>query len=138
MQIIRLPVSIFSFMKLTPLQYICGCWKAPEFVIFFVLFVFLNSVDFNFKKIINDRLQMTVYNFTLKFAIENENRVLVYFSIIANMVKYIIIYLIWNILSINKIKGALSNYGAIASYFWVISLLIYFVWMKTRVIFRLT
>lgn len=50
--------------------------------------------SFYLKKIINDRLQMTVYNFTLKFAIENENRVLVYFSIIANMVKYIIIYLI--------------------------------------------
>lgn len=30
---------------------------------------------------------MTVYNFTLKFAIENESRFLVYFSIIANIVK---------------------------------------------------
>lgn len=43
------------------------------------------------KKIINDRLQMPVFNFTLKFAIENENRGLVFFSsIIAYMVKYIV------------------------------------------------
>lgn len=32
-------------------------------------------------------MPMTVYNFTLKFAIENESTVLVYFSIIANIVK---------------------------------------------------
>lgn len=54
----------------------------------------------------------------LNFVIENENRGLVFFFlIIVYMVKYIVIYIIWNILFISKIKGVFSSYGVIVLYF---------------------